>query len=79
MQIAMPNSFAKSEKAETNAQGNGFRLPLRLRTVVQPVAVAPHLRKQRDIHALCLCFTADSKTLLQIFLKGVSRRNLQQR
>lgn len=47
--------------------------------VMQPVAVAPHLRKQRDIRALCLCFTADSKTLLQIFLKGVSRRNLQQR
>ena len=46
--------------------------------VMQPVAVAPHLRKQCDIRALCLCFTADSKTLLQIFLKGVSQRNLQQ-
>lgn len=46
---------------------------------MQPVAVAPHLRKQRDIRALRLCFTADSKNLLQIFFKGVSRRNLQQR
>ena len=46
---------------------------------MQPVAVAPHLGEQSDIRALRLCFTADSKTLLQIFLKGVSQRNLQQR
>ena len=63
---------------ERAVSGQRFSLPVGDGTVIQIVAVAPHLREQRNVGASFFCRFAGVDTLFQIAFRIPAGRKLQQ-